>query len=238
MLMRIQRPGPGVPLQDESEQRGEQQEPATHLFQTAMTAASALLHVIAENSGKYDDDITFYYRLQSELERFNMWNKSFNLGELDLILSKSDVLRMEVLGFMVNWAKVLYRSKIMSAVSQRKITLIARVVPKDLPEYPWSKALQNFDKLENLAQKIGQVVEAAEKDIRFQYGVRNNDPDLDSRCESGLDLSYESSFDTIIQDFEIYFEGLIEWTPALEALLLEGNLTTKTKARTKNRIGN
>lgn len=241
MPMRIQQLGPVVTLQDESEQRGEQQEPATHLLKAAIAAASALTHVIAKNPGKYDDDFTFYYRLQSEFERFIAWNKGFNLGELDLILSKSDVLRIEVLGFMVNWVKVLYRSKIISAVSKINITLIARVVPKVLPDYPWSSALQNLDKLENLAQKIGQVVDAAEEDIRLQYGIRNNDPDLDSSfeskldssCESDLDSSYESSFDTIIQDFEIYFEGLIEWTSALEALWLEGNPTTETKTRPK-----
>lgn len=102
-------------LQREIPHEGNERElgPVTQLFQATVAAFSAVLHIIASNHSQNDDGQTFYNALRDEFQKFYMWNEGFpsSTGELDLILSFSKNLRATVLDLMVQWAKVVCRSK-------------------------------------------------------------------------------------------------------------------------------
>lgn len=87
--------------------------PITQLFNATVAAFSALLHVMADNPGQYDNGLIFYNTLRDEFQKFYAWNESFpsSSGELDLILSCSKNLQATVLDLMVQWAKVVCRSQ-------------------------------------------------------------------------------------------------------------------------------
>lgn len=102
----------GLPQGDEQQEIG----PAAQLFEATVVAFSAVLQVIADTPGQYDehgDGLRFYTALRDEFQKFYMWNEGFpsSSGELDLILSCSKNLRATVLDLMAQWAKVVCRSK-------------------------------------------------------------------------------------------------------------------------------
>lgn len=103
------------------------------------------------------------------------------------------------------------------AVSVLWLTIYYGVVPKVLSGYAWSRALPKFEELEVLAEKIGQVAEAATKDVNVQYSLTTFNGDFSS--DSGSDSSSYMSlgnFEDVVDDLKVYSGSLMDLTPSLE----------------------
>jgi hypothetical protein len=80
-----------------------------------------------------------------------------------------------------------------------------------------------------VSKTIGNIAEAAARDLKTQYGVRDIDgeSDSDSRSDSSSIMSV-GNFRDIVEDFKIFSDGLMDLTPSLENSVTERSNTSRS----------